>query len=213
MLCRKAGAPTSDVVAQITSHRARSTIATQLYNTKEPMTLFELMAWLGHRTPTATQHYAKIMPTTLAKAYDDAGYFARNVHTVEVLVDRDAVASGAAAAGEPWQHYDLGHGYCTYTFFEQCPHRMARARCDFYTPKGSSKAQLLEAKDNLQRMVASMPLGDEERAAVDDGQDALDQLLGRLADVPTPSGPTPRELDIPPAAVLLPIVEVNQGKH
>ncbi|MFK0024049.1 hypothetical protein [Streptomyces sp. NPDC090798] len=78
------------------------------------------------------------------------------------------------------------------------------------TPKGSSKAQLLEAKDNLQRMLASMPLSDEERAAVDDGQDALDQLLGRLADVPTPSGPTPRELDVPPSAALLPIVEVNQ---
>ena len=105
----------------------------------------------------STQHYAKITPTTLAKAYTDAGYFARNVRTIEVLIDRDAVASGAAAAGEPWQHYDLGHGYCTYTFFEQCPHRMACARCDFYTPKDSSKAQLLEAKDNLQRMLAVHP--------------------------------------------------------
>ena len=103
------------------------------------MTLFELQAWLGHRSPQSTQHYAKITPNTLTRAYDDAGYFARNVRTIEVLVDRDAVASGAAAAGEPWQHYDLGHGYCTYTFFEQCPHRMACARCDFYTPKDSSQ--------------------------------------------------------------------------
>jgi hypothetical protein len=60
--------------------------------------------------------------------------------TVEVLVDRDAVASGAAANGDPWQYDDLGHGWCTYTFFEQCQHRMAWARCDFYTPKASSKA-------------------------------------------------------------------------
>jgi Tn3 transposase DDE domain len=59
------------------------------------------------------------------------------------LIDREAVLSGAAAAGEPWQHYDLGH--CSYTFFEQCPHRMACARCDFYIPKPSGKAQLLEA--------------------------------------------------------------------
>lgn len=50
--------------------------------------------------------------------------------------DRDAVASGAAAAGVPWQHYDLGHGgCCTYTFFEQRPHRMACARCDSHTPR------------------------------------------------------------------------------
>jgi integrase len=50
MLCRKAGVPTTDVRGKITSHRARSTIASQLYNAKEPMTLFELQAWLGHRS-------------------------------------------------------------------------------------------------------------------------------------------------------------------
>ena len=156
-LCRKAGIPAADVRGPITSHRARSTIATQLYNAKEPMTLFELQAWLGHRSPESTQHYAKITPNTLAKAYNDAGYFARNVRTIEVLVDRDAVANGAATAGEPWQHYDLGHGFCSYTFFEQCPHRMACARCDFYIPKESSKSQLLQAKSNLQRMLVEHP--------------------------------------------------------
>jgi hypothetical protein len=126
MLCRKAGIPATDIRGSITSHRARSTIASQLYNAKEPMTLFELQAWLGHRSPQSTQHYAKITPNALSKAYSEAGYFERNVRTIEVLVDRvdrDAVASGTAAAGEPWQHFDLEHGYCTYTFFEQCQHR------------------------------------------------------------------------------------------
>lgn len=42
LLCGKAGVPTTDVRGNITSHRARSTIASQLYNAKEPMTLFEL---------------------------------------------------------------------------------------------------------------------------------------------------------------------------
>jgi len=42
MLCRKAGIPINDVRGRITSHRARSTIASQLFNAKEPMTLFEL---------------------------------------------------------------------------------------------------------------------------------------------------------------------------
>ena len=88
----RSGVPAVDVRGSITSHRARSTIASQLYNAKEPMTLFELQAWLGHRTPTTTQHYAKITPNTLSRAYNDAGYFARNVRTIEVLVDRDAVA-------------------------------------------------------------------------------------------------------------------------
>jgi hypothetical protein len=154
----------------------------------------------------------KISPTTLTRAYDDAGYFARNVRTIEVLIDRDAVASGAAAAGEPWQHYDLGHGYCTYTFFEQCQHRMACAKCDFYTPKDSSKGQLLEAKENLQRMLAAIPLTEDERGAVDDGQAALDKLLERLADIPTPAGPTPRQIGVPTSATILPIVEITNGE-
>ncbi|WP_223864129.1 hypothetical protein [Streptomyces sp. 5-10] len=71
---------------------------------------------------------------------------------------------------------------------------------------------LLEAKDNLQRMLASVPLSDEERAAVDDGQAALGQLLERLVGIPTPAGTTPREIGVPATATLLPIVAVNQGK-
>src|ERR1700728_2795025 len=125
------------------------------------MTLCELPAWLGRGSPQSTQFYAQISPATLTRAYDEADYFSRNMRTVEVLIDRDAVNSGTAA-GEPWQHYDLGHGYCTYTFFEQCPLSMACARCDFYTPKDSARAQILEAKGNLQRMLVSIPLTDEE---------------------------------------------------
>jgi hypothetical protein len=193
-LCRKANVPLRDVRGSITSHRARATIASQLYNAREPMTLFELQAWLGHRSPASTQHYAKITPMTLSRAYADAGYFDRNLRTIAVLVDREAVTSGAAAAGEPWQFYDLGHGHCTYSFFEQCPHRMACARCDFYIPKASTKGQLLEARANLQRMLVEIPLSDGERAAVEDGGEAVTQLLDRLADVPTPAGRTPREL-------------------
>jgi hypothetical protein len=177
------------------------------------MTLFELQAWLGHRSPQSTQFYAKISPATLTRAYDDAGYFARNVRTIEVLVDRDAVTSGAAAAGEPWQHYDLGHGCCTYTFFEQCQHRMGCAKCDFYTPKDPSKAQFLEAKENLQKMRAMIPLTDDEQAAVDDDDAALGRLLDRLVDTPTPAGPMPWQPDPPIHATSLPIIEVRQAER
>jgi integrase len=54
--CRKANVPLRDVRGAITSHPARATIASQLYNAREPMTLFEPQAWLGHRSPTTTQH-------------------------------------------------------------------------------------------------------------------------------------------------------------
>jgi hypothetical protein len=86
---------------------------------------------------------------------------------------------------------------------------MACAKCDFYTPKHSSEALLLEAKDNFQRMLAAVPLTDDERAAVDDGHSALDKLLSQLADTPTPAGPTPRQLghraaELPPLQQILP---------
>ena len=194
MLCGKANVPREDGRGPITSHRARSTIATQLYNAANPMTLFELMAWLGHRSPSSTQHYAMITPVTLTKAYKEAGYLTRNLRVIDVLVDRDAIASGAAAAGAPWQHYDLGHGYCTYDFFARCPHRMACARCDFYIPKASTNGQLLESRANMQRLLVEIPLMEDERAAVENDSGALDRLLDRLADVPTPSGRTPREM-------------------
>jgi len=152
------------------------------------MTLFELQAWLGHRSPLSTQYYAKILPTTLARAYADAGYFARNARTIEVLIDRETAQNGAAAGGAPWQYFDLGHGHSTYSFFEQCPHRMACARCDFYLPKDSTKGQLLEARGNLQGMLAQIPLTDDERAPVEDGTAAVERLLDHLQDTPTPAG-------------------------
>ena len=57
-------------------------------------------------------------------------------------------------------------------------------------------------------MLVAIPLTDDERAAVDDGQEALDKLLERLADTPTPAGATPRELACgsadPPLLQILP---------
>ncbi|MEV3981936.1 hypothetical protein [Nonomuraea sp. NPDC049758] len=78
------------------------------------------------------------------------------------------------------------------------------------TPKDSSRALLLEAEDNLQRMLAAVPLTDDGRAAVDDGQAALNRLLGQLADVSTPAGATPRQISAPAQAPLPPVIEINR---
>ena len=144
-LCAKAGVPRWDARGAITSHRGRATIASQLYNAKEPLSLFELQEWMGHRSPQSTQFYAKISATKLAKSYEQAGYFERNLRAIDVLIDRDAIGAGLAE-GEPWRFYDLGHGYCSYDFFDQCPHRMACAKCSFYRPKTSTEGHLLEGK-------------------------------------------------------------------
>lgn len=196
LLCHKAGIPQEDTQGRITSHRARATIASQLANAPRPMTLLALMDWLGHRTPSATLHYVKATPLTLTRAYTDAGYFGRNVRLVEVLIDREAIESGATVVDAPWMFYDLGHGYCTYDFFDQCPHRMACAKCAFYHPKAETQDQLRKARDNLQRMVQAIPLTEDEQRAVEEGLEAIERLCRRLADTPTPAGPTPRQLAI-----------------
>ena len=55
-------------------------------------------------------------------------------------------------------------------------------------------AALLEGKNNLLRMRQEIPLSDAELAALDDRVSAFESLLSRLADVPTPAGPTPHQL-------------------
>ncbi len=193
LLCRKAGVPEHDVRGRITSHRARATIANQLFNSREPMTLSELQTWLGHRSPHSTQHYVSITPLKLARAYRDAGYFERNTRVVKVLLDRDRFMS-SPDDGQAWLHYDLGHGWCNYEFFDRCPHRMACAKCDFYIPKESTVAQLLEASENNHRFLKSIPVTDEEQAAADGDTAAIKRLVSRLEHQPTPSGQTPSEL-------------------
>jgi hypothetical protein len=47
------------------------------------MTLFELQQWLGHPSPAAIQHHAKITLLKFAKSYADGGYFVRNLRAIE----------------------------------------------------------------------------------------------------------------------------------
>jgi len=132
------------------------------------MSLFEVQTWLGHKHPASTQHYAKVNPVKLTRSYEKAGYFERNVRAIDVLIDQDVVRKGTGN-GEPWKYFDLGHGFCAYDFFDQCPHRMACARCSFYVIKESSQVQVLEAKGNLLRPHQDIPLSEPEIAAVEQG--------------------------------------------
>lgn len=194
-LCQKAGIPDEDSRGRITSHRARATIASMLYNAKNPLDIFQLQKYLGHKRLSSTQSYVAVDPTKLASQVAKAGYLEQNLATIEVLLDQDAIRSGAAAFGEPWKYYDLGHGYCLNDFWSECKHRMACARCPFYRPKESLADQLLEGQANLLRMLEFVQLTEEEKLLVTEGIDLHQALIKQLADVPTPAGPTPRELE------------------
>jgi integrase len=195
LLCRKAGIPEQDSRGQITSHRARATIASMLYNAKEPLSIFELKEYLGHKHLSSTQSYLLVDPTKLASKVVKAGYLEQNLATIEVLLDQEAVMSGAASRGERWKYYDLGHGWCTNPFWASCAHRMACAKCPYYQPKESLADQLVEGKANLVRMLEFVQLTEDEKLLVTEGIELHQELIEKLVDVPTPAGPTPRELD------------------
>jgi len=101
--CRKANIPEEDSRGAITSHRARATIASMLYNAKEPLDIFQLQKYLGHKHLSSTQSYLQVDPTKLASDVVKAGYLEQNLATIEVLLDQDAVMSGAAARGDCWK--------------------------------------------------------------------------------------------------------------
>ncbi|SDM29667.1 hypothetical protein SAMN04487981_1019 [Streptomyces sp. cf386] len=114
---------------------------------------------------------------------------ARNVRTIQVLIDRESILTGAAASGEqPWKYYALGEGYCSYDFFAKCPHRLACARCPFYVPKTSSRGQLLAVKDGIEELARYSPSWPRTGSprALRDHRTVVDH---RPADAPEQPGP------------------------
>ena len=215
LLCKKAGVPEKDSRGAITSHRARATIASMFYNAREPLSIFELKEYLGHKDLSSTQNYLQVDPTKLAEKVVKAGYLERNLATIEVLLDQEAVINGAASRGESWKYYDLGHGWCTNPFWASCVHRMACAKCPFYRPKMETTEQLLEGKANLVRMLEFVKLTEDEKLLVTEGIELHQELIEKLADVPTPTGPTPRELQASqqPKRKAIPLRSVQHSKE
>ena len=209
LLCRKMEIPESDSIGRITCSRARITIATQLANGKHPMSLIELQAWLGHKTMESTQHYIQTDLSKRIATFRKAEYFKNNLRRVQVLLDRDAVQSGAATEGEPFLYYDLGHGYCTYDFFDQCPHRMACVRCSYYRPLEQMRQHWKEARTNLEYYLEEIPLTEAEQHVIEGDLEAVNELYEALANVPTPSGRIPREISSEQQQNVVPIETIE----
>ena len=93
-----------------------------------------------------------------------------------------------------------------------------RRTCPFYLPKQSSAGRLLAVKDGIEQMLEQLDLTDDERQALEGDRDAVAALAERLADTPTPAGPTPNELGYrtrsspsPPSATAS--TEVTRSRH
>jgi integrase len=178
VLCEKAEIPRADERGAITSHRARATIATLLYNAPEGLSIFELMQWLGHKSPRSTQSYARVKPTKLAAAYSKAE---RNSKLVEALVDTKADANGDVRV-----YYVLGeHGLCGNPDWSSCLYRMACIKCPFFVPK--DQAQLIEASRTVKCFMEVVELNDEELIAVQDDYHKLEAAVQRTQHRPSPT--------------------------
>jgi len=68
VLCAKANIPLQDAIGKIAGHRARTTIATALYNAPEGLSIDELAQWLGHKDVRSTQPRDPRRPTDFLAA-------------------------------------------------------------------------------------------------------------------------------------------------
>ena len=196
---------------KITSHGARSTIASQLYNAKEPMTLSELQAWLGPSHTNATQHYAKDQPEQPVQG----------LHPGLLLRPRRMHHRGAP---RPRRHHLRRRRHRPAVATRPGPQLLqlqlfrAGSAPDDLRPMRLLHPERLHQSPAIRRQrpppthARPIPLTDDGRAAVDDGHTAVTALLDRLADVPTPAGPTPRQLGTPATVTMLPIVQIRAGK-
>jgi len=190
-LCAKAGVPAHDSTGPITSHRGRASAVTMLANVPRGMSVFELAKWCGHQSPQSTMSYIRSKPTQLASAFAKADEAA---HMIAVVIDQEAITSGAVRDGAPWKHYDLGHSYCSDAFWSTCPHRMACAGCFFNVPKQSAKGLVLAAQQSAARLLEEVWLSPDERAAVQGDLGALEGMLKKLRTVPALDGRSREEI-------------------
>ena len=181
ILLRKAGLPEADSRGAITSHRARATLATKLYNGASGLGPLEVMGWLGHTHFSSTQHYLELTPVRLMTAFHKGAKLTESLRMVSVLVD------SKPGADDPVFRYDLGHGFCTNPAYAACAHRMACARCDFYDPATNFAATLAHQAERYVRMLQQLELTDDERAATTGDKDAVERLMRRLQHEPHPS--------------------------
>ncbi|MBS1092651.1 site-specific integrase [Gluconobacter sp. Dm-74] len=174
ILLRKAGLPTADSRGAITSHRARSTMATKLYNSSSGLGPVEVMNWLGHTHFSSTQHYLELTPVRLMTAFHKSAKMTENLRMVSVLVDSQA------SPGDPIFRYDLGHGWCTNPAYSACSHRMACARCDFYDPAENFAQHLAQQSERYVHMLQELNLTKDETDAITGDSEAVDKLLSRI---------------------------------
>ena len=181
-LCRKAGIPMEDAYGKITSHRARHTLATQLVEAPTPMSGSDVQRWLGQRSRSPVRYYAPVDEHKLKDTYAAANQISIDKRQLEQLKNPETADSGQATEDVSASSVDLGHGFCTYDFYDQCGQRKPCDKCSFYKPKPSLYSPLQEVKSQLLHMLHHLPLSKELRQAVEQAiaaNETLEAILRR----------------------------------
>lgn len=116
-------------------------------------------------------------------------------HFAPTYLDFKAITTGTAATGSTWRYTEVAEGYCTYPFYAECPHRLVCAHCSYFISKGEkSQGHSLDRDKHLLRLLQELKISAAEYEVTQNIQGAVQQLREELADVPTPTGLTPRQL-------------------
>lgn len=142
---------------------------------------------LSHHTDRLTYHYVQSAPLPREQEFQNRKF-------VPVHLDLEAVQTEIAAQSRAWRYAEVEAGYCTHVFYERCPHRLLCPCCDFFCSAEQLHPSLTEDKERFQLIFQALNLSTAERNMMEQKPGAKERLREQLADVPTPAGPTPRQL-------------------
>ncbi|UOR00132.1 site-specific integrase (plasmid) [Hymenobacter sp. 5317J-9] len=168
MLCRKAGVRNEDALGKFNSHRARHTLAFLLSNAPTPMSDSDLQDWLGQLSEESLRWYLGINIRKLEAAYAAANHISVDKRQLEQLKKPAMDGVKLPAESKSAHSVDLGHGFCTYAFFDDCKQLRPCTNCSFYRPKTSLLSQAHEVKSQFVRMLHHLPLSKEVRQAIEE---------------------------------------------
>ena len=190
MLCRAAGLidedgiPLRDAVGKITSHRARSTLATWLRS--NGLSLTYIAKLLGHTD-------LKMLPWYLR---EDKYQFARAIRKhnplermVMAVLDTEALKRGA---GEPAVFYYLGYGpdgrphLCASPDYQTCVHQMRCTECEMHVD--AEQAEVIARRPGVLTIEVHIPTPPLVATLLDSEEELGVQITSQL---PAPSVPSP----------------------
>lgn len=128
----------------------------------------DLQDWLGQLSEESLRWYLGINIRKLEAAYAAANHISVDKRQLEQLKKPATDGVKLPAESKSAHSVALGHGFCTYAFFDDCKQLRPCTNCSFYRPKTSLLSQAHEVKSQFVRMLHHLPLSKEVRQAIEE---------------------------------------------